>query len=380
MHQTQSRIRPVMTSDAFEAAIQGMSNEQAQEALKPGTDLGSEFRRMIVSLFVRTRLTARSNAEQRKKNAGQVRTVRRKIAELERSQWAFLNSANLLQCRRYLRDIQETGRELREKAAEIGKSVENSAMFMTVTLRRDFVLDLLNVGSFAKEWANDREHPIAIEEIVRAGFADEPARGKSNRDIEPMQYCLLHANRSPYEQPKVEATPEQFEALDTKVSAYRTLVEDLLAELSAVAKAERALKRPMMKQVTPVFKRRASVLEAIFSLWAEHLQPLLIGGGKGFSLAQKLAILRADPLKVQGKDLPEEASLLELVGGGHVETCEDDEAGGPFMLIGVTSNTTEWRDQLELCHAMLARDGNRILAASGKVYGIEGMPAHPTLQ
>ncbi|MFM0088952.1 hypothetical protein PQR46_18755 [Paraburkholderia sediminicola] len=195
-----------------------------------------------------------------------------------------------------------------------------------------------------------------------------------------MQYCLLHANRSPYEQPKIEAAPEQFEALDTKVSAYRTLVEDLLAELSAVAKAERSLGRPMMEQVMPLFERRGSVLEAIFSLWAEHLQPLLIEGGKGFSLAQKLAILRADPLKVQGKDLPEEASLLELVGGGHVETGKDGEPGGPFMLIGVASNTTEWRDQLELCRAMLARDGSRILAASAAVYGIEGMSAHPTLQ
>jgi hypothetical protein len=119
-------------------------------------------------------------------------------------------------------------------------------------------------------------------------------------------------------------------------------------------------------------ERRAAVLEAIFELWGE-VQPVLVKGANGFSLQQKLDILRADQSQVEGKDFPEDVSLLELIGGGHVETVTEGEPGGPFMLIGITSNSTEWRDQAELCHATLSRDGDRITAAAGALWGIAEM-------
>jgi len=368
----QTIFRPTMNARAIAAVLNGMTNEGYAEAIKPGAEFGVELRRSVVSTFVRERRIARKNAEQRARNAAQARTIRRKIAELERSEWAFLNSANLLTCRQYLRDIHDTGSELRELSALIGKNIETSAAFMETLLPRDLALDLLNVGSEATDQQYFREYNPTIREIISAGFADEASRGKQNRNVEAMQYCLHRVGRSAHVAQKIEASPEQFDALNQKIGAYRKKAKELFERLSDVAKDERAAKCPSLGQMEPLFARRAAVIEGAFQLW-EEVQPVLVKGADGFSLEQKLTILHADPARVEGKDFPETTSLLELIAAGHVETGSEGEPAGPFMMLGMVSNTTEWRDQLELCLAALSRDGGRMTKAAGAVWGIEAM-------
>lgn len=341
--QAQTQVfRPTIDLRVLAETIKAMPPEDAEKVLQPDNELGMEMRRAMISGFVRTRRLARENAKMRKENSEQKREMRRNIAQLEGGGPAFMDIDNLLKCRRMLRKIDDMGNRLRESAADLGLAIDGEVSYLTVALGRDAMLDLLNVGSFAKEWANDREHPVSIAEILRAGFADESARGKSNRDIEPMQFCLLRAGRGPFVPPKVEATPGRF---GEKMAELDTLRDEITPLMVTMHESKKIMGRKARgrEKARCVLETYVSSLERAFVLW-ERAQPALMDC-KEFSMEQKAALLKANPAKVEKADLPADTSLLEMLVL-QAEACGDHDFG-PLLWLGLVANSDDPREHVE---------------------------------
>jgi hypothetical protein len=378
--QTQ-RIRPVMSVDEFKGLLNSMPKEELNEALKPGTPVGAEVRRYFVSEFISTRRLARDNAATRSANSDSSRELRRLIAKIERREDAAWKADELLHYRRLLNKSTAMAASIREQSISIGKSLETCAAVMDVFFERSFILDLLNVGRDVKEWINARERPFPMAELLSTGFADENERTKLKREIEPMMWCVSRyrgSQRAPVEAKTVEAAPEEIEALRVKLEKCRAKAATLVVEIQDESDASEP-KRNKKVASDAWLKRRGEAIESVIATWAE-IQPVLIGEGRDFSLAQKLEVLEADPAKVEKRDIPDGVSLLELVCALDVERAFNGETFGVFVALAAMANHDELRNQLAMCHAWAAGDRDRLTAIAGEMFGIENLVAHPTLQ
>jgi hypothetical protein len=344
--QTQTpRIRPTVELQVLAETIKAMSHEEAEKALQPEAELGIEMRRAVTSAFIGNRRLARENAKMREENSAQRREVRRNIAELENSEYAFLNSVNLLKCRRTLRKIDDIASRLREVAGNIGGIIEKEMSYLPLLLGRDTMFDLLNVGRYGKELLEGRERTISIYDLVRYGFADEVARGKLNRDIEPMQFCLLRAGRAPFVPPKVEASPERFSEKAAELDAFCDEIDSLALTMKANAKDMDDCEGRPAAEIRSTLDAYVTLLERAFALW-ERVQPALMDC-KEFSIEQKAALLKVDPAKLADKDFPDGTTLLEMVTAQMEGDFMPDHEVGRFLWLGVGAHSSEPREHVE---------------------------------
>ena len=322
-------FRPVMNFEAFQEIIGGTPRDELNESLKPGEPLGIEARRMFVSAFVSTRRKARENAATRNETIEKRRELRRRIATIERSGNAAWDSEELLRCRRLLSHADAMTEHARKVAINIGGSLVTQAAVMDVFFERDFILDLLNVGRDVKKWIDSREHQFPTVELLSAGFADENERSKLRRDIEPMMWCVHRYQgslRAPVEANAIEAAPEEVEALRAKLEEYRTKAAALVIEIQDESAAEKP-KRNKKSASDARAARRGEAIEIVIATWLK-IEQILIAEGRGFSLAQKLDVLKADPAKTEKRDIPDGVSLLELICALDIEPPFNGELFG----------------------------------------------------
>ena len=370
-----------MALGAFKEIADSMPRDELEAALKPGGSLCIEARRMFASTFVLLRRRARKNAAMRNENNDNARELRRRIATIERSDSAAWHAEEILHCRRLLNNSAATAASVRDDAISIGAALEGQAAAMDLLFERGFILDMLNVSHDVKEWIDTRDRPFPTVELLSAGFADENGRSKLKRDIEPMMFCLHRyhgSKRAPVEAKTVEAAPEEVEALCLKLEEYRAKAAALVIEIQDESAADEP-KHNKKAAGDAWLKRRGEAIESVIATWAE-IQPVLIGEGRDFSLAQKLEVLEADPAKVEKRDIPDGVSLLELVCALDVERAFNGEIFGVFVALAVMANHDELRNQLDICHAWAAGDRDRLTAVAGEMFGIENLVAHPTLQ
>jgi hypothetical protein len=372
-------IRPIMSREAMKATLggmNGMSREEQNAALAPDAELGIELRRAVISNFVETRRMARSMAAVREYNHEVMRKLHRKISKMERSEYAFLKVADMMDCREKLLKLKRSNADSINLCGEIGASLAQLAALMEFLLPRELVLDLLEVGGETKDWLARRENKLSIYEIMRAGFANEAARSKHYRGIEPLMFCLHRADRAPGVAPKIEASHEEFDALKFKIDEYRARV------VTTFALARAAFNEPRHK----IYAARVAAVEALLALWKE-LSPVLATSAKGFSLAQKLALLDARDDAIEGVDVPEGASLLELIAlrvekpiPSSKERDEEERAEGYFCMIAIMCSVTEMRDFLQFLRDATTVDAETALAyesnciENGEVLDATGVP------
>ncbi len=350
--QTQTpRIRPTVELQVLAETIKAMSHEEAEKALQPDTEIGCEMRRAMISGFVRTRRLARENAKMRKENSEQKREVRRNIAQLEGGGPAFLDIDDLLKCRRTLHKIDDAENRLRESAADLGRAIEGEMLYLTAVLGRNAMFDLLNVGRYGKELIEGLENTTSICDLVRYGFADEAANSGRNRDIEPMQFCLLRAGLGPFVPPKVEASAERFSEKMAELDTLRDEINPLMVVMQENSKVM-GRKAHSREKARSVLETYVTSLERAFALW-ERVQPALMDC-KEFSMEQKVALLEADPAKVERADLPDGATLLEMAAM-QVEDCSDHDFG-PLLWLALVSNSDDPREHVRFYRGVTSQE------------------------
>lgn len=373
--ETAQRIRALGNRDGLKAAINGMTDDEIRVAMAQGEPLGIEVRRFAINDFIVTRRLARENAEMRNDNSASVRSVRRNIDELERSQYAFLNSANILRLRRNMRDLKAHSDKLRDIAGRIGEAVEMSAFIIGGLMPRDFALDLLNVGSAAVDLQYFSTYNPSIREIISGGFADESSRGKQNRNIEPMQYCLHRAGRKPYVAAKIEATPERFSEKAAELDAFCDEINSLALTIKANANGMDDCAGRPAAEIRSMLDAYVTLLERAFALW-ERVQPALMDC-REFSIEQKAALLKVDPAKLADKDFPDGTTLLEMVTAQMEGDFMPDHEVGRFLWLGVGAHSSEPREHVEFYRGALAQEA---LTAEAHARGAVVFNAVGTLQ
>lgn len=356
-----SVFRPVMTSDEMQGAInavKAMSEHEQLEAFKPDNEVGREFRRCLVSGFIQTRRNARENIRMLEKVNFNIGRMRRCIEKIKRSKSAFLESHKMLECRKFVRDSLQDRDKLRALAADIGRSVEHDVKFLSHFMPREFVLDLFNVGVEARAAMKEFENPLSIEEIVRYGFADDY---RASRGMQPLQWCLIRArsaaataDMTSASAPEEEATPDRFAEKAAELEVLRDEHKSLKFILKEAAHdMDNAQDGDAFHSSAYV---RVEAMERTFALWERAMAALL--DCDGFSLAQKAALLNADPAKVAEANLPESTTLLEMVSAGlevSAESIENEDMSHTFLMLGAASSITEVRDDLEVHRGMIAQ-------------------------
>jgi len=372
--------RVYISSAAEELSKRLMSLPADEQAVALCTDAGRELKQSVMSTFIKFRRMVRKQAQTEAAAADHVRRVRRKLKKLEAGKWSFLDVEKSLHCRHLLADLTQTRDEVLDGVQMAGEILMTLAPMVEAVIGREKALDLMNVNLSDRKYLLDAD---PVVNLLRTGFEDSASQSKSNRGgLRPMQACVLRALRAPRKAQPVEAPPEMFAFYEEEIAAYRKQAEEAIAELDTVAMAERNLKNRTVEAIQPLTVRRIAVLECMFALWDE-LRPILANRAKLFSLEQKLHILRADPEKlhrITETRPPEGVSLLELVGWWQIERPVAGDSQGAIFTLGLLSNTTEFRETLEFCRALLAGDQDQMFATAAATRGAVFHPAHETLQ